>query len=113
MPRLDAAAERGRAAAPDAVALRLDAFPDKLSKSHKLLEAMLEPRFIALPGAAAALDALHAAVQATLLDALLAKVWGRCVSGVWGGSVKGLGLRGLGLQPEWGFQRSKAIGKES
>ena len=79
VPQLAAAAERGRAAAPDAIALRLEAFPDKLSKSHKLLEAMSEPRFIALPGAAAALDALHVAIQATLLDALLAKVWGGTV----------------------------------
>ena len=53
---------------------------------QSLLEStQSDPRFMALPGAAASLESLHSAITATLSDALLAKV-GRA------GREKGQGL---------------------
>ena len=45
-----------------------------------------DPRFMALPGAAAALEALHSEVTSTLSDALLAKARATATRGDTGGS---------------------------
>ncbi|KAG1654116.1 hypothetical protein FOA52_007460 [Chlamydomonas sp. UWO 241] len=74
-PKLDAAAAAGAAdAPPDALALRLSGHPERLARAQKLAASLQEPRFIALPGATQALEALHAGVTSTVRDALLAKV---------------------------------------
>ncbi len=81
VPKLEAAAELGaKTAPPDSLALRLAVSPDRLARCRKLLEGLASSSaegggaFVALPASAAALGQLHSAMQATLLEALLAKV---------------------------------------
>lgn len=74
-PQLDAAAAAGATdAPPDQTALRLSGSRDRLARVHAFAAQLQEPRFIALPGATAALESLHATIMATVQDALLAKV---------------------------------------